>query len=86
MWLSTLVTTAESRHSPEIAYLRNGINGLIVQGGADRYAESIINLFNAPEKLAEIKDAALADAKRYTLENMVENFADGIARCVAMQD
>jgi hypothetical protein len=26
---------------------------------------------------------ALADAKRYTLDNMVERFAEGIERCLA---
>ena len=79
-----MITTLESRHSPEIAYLRDGVNGLVVQGGPDRYAEAVIALFNDRAKLDAVKQAALSDAQRYTLANMVERFADGIVRCVAM--
>ena len=79
-----MMTTAEARHGPEIAYLKDGVNGLVVHGGADRYAEAVIALFNDRAKLDAIKQAALRDARHYTLDNMVERFADGIARCVAM--
>lgn len=79
-----MITTAESRHSPEIAYLKDGVNGLVVHGGADRYADAVITLFNDRAQLDAIKQAALRDARHYTLDNMVERFADGIARCVAM--
>lgn len=79
-----MITTAESRHGPEVAYLKNGANGLVVQGGPDRYADAVIGLFNERTKLEAVKQAALRDAEHYTLDNMVERFAEGIARCVAM--
>lgn len=79
-----MVTTVESRHGPEVAYLKDGVNGLVVEGAADHYADAVIALFDDREKLNAIKQAALHDAKRYTLDNMVTRFADGIARCVAM--
>ncbi|MBT9568224.1 MAG: glycosyltransferase family 4 protein [Thiobacillus sp.] len=79
-----MITTAESRHGPEVAYLKNGANGLVVQGGPDRYADAVIGLFNERTKLDAVKQAALRDAEHYTLDNMVERFAEGIARCVAM--
>lgn len=79
-----MVTTAESRHSPEIAYLKDGVNGLVVRGGADRYAEAVIDLLKDQTKLEAVKKAALADAKHFTLDHMVEQFADGIASCVGM--
>jgi glycosyltransferase involved in cell wall biosynthesis len=79
-----MMTTAEARHGPEIAYLQDGVNGLVVHGGADRYAEAVIALLNDRAKLDSIKQAALRDARHYTLDNMVGRFADGIARCVAM--
>lgn len=79
-----MITTAESRHGPEVAYLQDGANGLVVRGGADRYAEAVIALFNDRAKLEAIKQAALRDAKHYTLDNMVGRFADGIEQCVAM--
>lgn len=79
-----MITTAESRHGPEVAYLKDGVNGLVVKGGVDRYAESVVDLLNDPVRLSLIKRAALHDADRYTLTNMVERFADGLARCLAM--
>lgn len=79
-----MVTTAESRHGPEVAYLKDGVNGLVVEGGADRYTDAVIALFNDRLKLEAVKQAALHDAQRYTLDNMVTRFADGIARCVSM--
>lgn len=79
-----MITTAESRHGPEVAYLKDGVNGLIVRGGADRYADAVIALFCDRAKLDAIKRAASHDAQHYTLDNMVKQFADGIARCVAM--
>lgn len=79
-----MITTAESRHSPEIAYLQDGVNGLVVQGGAEGYADGVIALFNDRIRLESIKQAALRDAKYYTLDHMVNQFADGIERCVSM--
>jgi glycosyltransferase involved in cell wall biosynthesis len=79
-----MMTTAESRHGPEIAYLKDGVNGLVVHGETARYADAVIALFNDRARLDAIKRAALGDARHYTLDNMVERFADGIERCVAM--
>jgi glycosyltransferase involved in cell wall biosynthesis len=79
-----MVTTGEARHGPEIAYLKHDVNGLIVAGDASRYADAVIGLLQDPAMMARLRSAALADAQRYTLDNMVERFADGIERCLAM--
>ncbi len=79
-----MITTAAARHSPEIAYLRNGVNGLVVNGGADAYANAVIELLRDKDRLAALKQAALLDARSFTLDNMVNRFADGIERCLAM--
>lgn len=79
-----MTTTAESRHGPEIAYLKDGVNGLVVHGGSDGYADAVLALFNDRSKLEAIKQAALSDANHYTLGNMVNRFAEGIERCVSM--
>lgn len=80
-----MMTTAESRHGPEVAYLKDGINGLVVRGEADRYADAVVALFNDRTRLEALKQAALGDARHYTLDNMVNRFAEGIERCVSMQ-
>lgn len=79
-----MITTPDARHSPEIAYLKDGVNGLVVAGGVSNYADAIIQLLRDPTRLAGIRQASLQDAQRYTLDNMVNNFVDGIERCLAL--
>lgn len=77
-----MVTTAEARHGPEIAYLRDGVNGLVVPGGPERYADAVIALYRDRARFDGIRQMALQDAKHYTLDNMVQRFADGLALCL----
>jgi L-malate glycosyltransferase len=79
-----LVTTANARHSPEIAYLRHGDNGFATSDSAEEYAGTVLGLLGDLSRLGRIKAAASADAERYTLDNMVRNLTDGIARCLAV--
>lgn len=78
-----MITTSDALHSPEIAYMRHGVNGLVVDGGAEDYAEAVLGLFSNPQRLAEVRHAALQDASLYTLHNMVTRFADGIEHCLS---
>ena len=79
-----MVTTSDARHSPEIAYLKNEVNGLIVQGGPKEYGDLVVALLSNPARLYSLKTGALRDARRYTLENMVNRFVNGIERCLSM--
>lgn len=79
-----MVTTVDAKHSPEIAYLESGVNGLIVSGGAAEYGDAVVQLLNDSSRLTAMKDASLKSASRYTLENMVRNFCDGIERCLLL--
>ena len=80
-----MITTHEARHSPEIAYLEDGVNGVIVSGDASSYANAVTALLRDRSRLEALKRAALKGARRYTLRNMVERFATGIERCLSMQ-
>ncbi|NJA05745.1 glycosyltransferase family 4 protein [Methylococcaceae bacterium WWC4] len=80
-----MVTTADARHSPEIAYLKDGENGLVVAGGSDAYAAAIVGLLEDSEVYQRIRSSALAAARRYTLRNMIDRFVDGMERCLAME-
>lgn len=73
-----MVTTRTARHSPEVAYLRNGENGVMADDTAEGYGRAVLDVIGSPEVLARMKAAALADSERYTLDNMVRRFADGI--------
>lgn len=80
-----MVTTSGARHSPEVAYLEHGRNGLMTGDSAESYAQAVLSLFNDRSKLNEMKAAAQADSERYTLDNMVQRFADGIAAALKQQ-
>lgn len=73
-----MVTTRTARHSPEVAYLRDGENGVMADDTAEGYGRAVLDVIGNPERLARMKAAAYADSERYTLDNMVNRFADGI--------
>jgi glycosyltransferase involved in cell wall biosynthesis len=77
-----MVTTSGARHSPEVCYLRHGINGIMTSDSVEEYAQSILALIADQASLQHYRAAALADADVYTLDNMVAQFVDGIERCL----
>ena len=78
-----MVTTSGARHSPEVCYLRNGVNGIMTSDSVEEYAQAILALIADQASLDQYRAAALADADVYTLDNMVAQFVDGIERCLA---
>ncbi len=77
-----MVTTRTARHSPEVAYLRDGENGVYGGDTPEAYSRAVLDVIQDPGRLQKMKQAALADSKRYTLQNMVRRFADGIETAV----
>lgn len=73
-----MITTLGARHGPEVAYLESGRNGFVVADDAQVYAQAVLQLLDDPARLAQVREAASEDARRYTLDNMVERFVDGI--------
>lgn len=78
-----MIATATALHSPEIAYLLDGQNGVITaRDDAAGYAESVIGLLADESARLRLSQRCLADAQRYTVENMVHNFCGGILECL----
>lgn len=78
-----LVTQASAKHSPEYAYLVHKRNGWVVdEDSAAAYADAVEKIFSSPSLLSELREQCARDAKRYTLDNMVENFAQGVVACL----
>nr|WP_315464257.1 glycosyltransferase family 4 protein [uncultured Rhodoferax sp.] len=77
-----MATMADARHGPEVAYLEHGVNGLNVSGGIAEYAENVIKLLSDNTYLTRIRSASSVSAEKYTLNNMVENFVQGIEQCL----
>lgn len=77
-----MVTTSEARHGPEVAYLAHGENGLIVSGTAENYARAVLDLLADTDRYRQICERAREDATRFSLDDMVSRFVEGIVRCL----
>jgi glycosyltransferase involved in cell wall biosynthesis len=80
-----MVTCALPYHSPEIAYLEDGVNGVIVAEAEDSraYADAVAQLLlNEPHRQRLVEGAAAARAT-YTIEAMAERFAEGVVSALA---
>lgn len=78
-----MLTTRDALHGPEIAYLDDGVNGVITEGDAASFAQAILALAGDAHRCEALRLNAAQSAGHYTLDAMVERFADGIAACVA---
>ena len=73
-----MVTTDCKIHSPEIAYLDSGRNGLMVADSEEAFIEGVERLLKNDELREKMVSACEVDTHRYSLDKMVENFTDGI--------
>ncbi len=68
-------------HSPEIAYLKNGVNGIMSEPTEAAFAAAVSELIQSDD-LAAIKRNALKDGKQYTIEGMTRNFVAGLMKAL----
>jgi len=75
-----LITTAVPYHGPEIEYLSQGVNGLVVGDwtSPQAYAGAVVEAFNSPDLIDRLSEGCRASRGKYTLEGMVERFAKGV--------
>lgn len=79
-----MVTIAQPLHSPEIAYLENGRNGVILPSGTDttEYAGAVGDILDSSVCLESLREGCHLSAKRYSLANMVEKFSEGVLQAL----
>lgn len=77
-----ILTTNCGLHSPEIAYLENGVNGVMTADNLDTYVEAGVHLLRVGQELDRLRAGCALAASEYTVESMAQRFADGIARCL----
>ena len=77
-----VITTTSHSHSPEIAYLENGFNGLIAYDNISSYVRTISEFLESPSEQERFCDGCRKSSNRYSLNAMVQNFQDGIVRCL----
>ena len=73
-----IVTTDCGIHSPEIAYLEEGRNGVTSACDAAAFAGAAARLLEDGERRAAMAERCRRDAGRYTVEGMAERFVRGI--------
>jgi L-malate glycosyltransferase len=79
-----VLTTHQSFHSPEIEYLEDGVNGLMLTPDATSYATAVLDLLSDDMRLARFRQGAIESAERYNIEAMVNNFANGVRKCLRL--
>lgn len=79
-----MITTDCGNHGPEIAYLENGINGVMTANDLNAYVEASVHLLRDAQALETLRAGCIASAKEYTVENMARRFADGVVKAVAV--
>lgn len=82
-----MFTTDIPIHSPEIAYMEHNVNGIMTRHAEDIYAGAVVDYLkniDSPAAVA-LREGCRKSAKIFTLENMVENFAEGIERCLRLR-
>ena len=75
---TVMITTRTARHGPEVAYLRDGENGIYSDDTPAAYSQAVLDVIKDPIRLQKMQANSLIDSERYTLEDMVRRFADGI--------
>ena len=75
-----LVTTSGPYHGHEIDYLDPGENGLMVKDWRDprEYADAIVAVMTDDDLLERLRSGCRDARERYTVETMVERFANGV--------
>jgi glycosyltransferase involved in cell wall biosynthesis len=80
-----LFTTDIAIHSPEICYLKHGTNGIITTNAVEDYAAAVARCLSSADELSRLRDGCRESGRRYTLHNMVSNFARGIQACLSAE-
>jgi glycosyltransferase involved in cell wall biosynthesis len=80
-----LITTDLDFHSPEIEYLENGRNGVLLPGDAtaQAFGDSVAAVLADQVQKDSLKEQSRSDAQRYSTESMVERFKVGVMRALA---
>ena len=78
-----MATFAVSRHGAEIAYLKDGINGLFLSADINAAAKELGTLLTDRPALERMRNEALSMASKYTIRRMAVNFADGVTESLS---
>lgn len=81
-----MVTTAYPHHSPEIAYLHSGQNGLMTDDDVESFVAGVVRLLKASNELERLQAGCRESAPAYTIEKMAAHFCNGILDCLSAEE
>jgi glycosyltransferase involved in cell wall biosynthesis len=73
-----MITTAYPGHGPEIAYLRNGENSIMLKGEKEEWLPQLKQVLEDSKLKQTLVKGCKRDATQFTLKRMVNNFAGGL--------
>jgi glycosyltransferase involved in cell wall biosynthesis len=77
-----IIATDLNTHPPEFTYLRNGENSIVSGHNPEDFGNAIAKVLMNQDLMARLRQGAIADGSKYTMEAMVQNFACGIKQCL----
>jgi glycosyltransferase involved in cell wall biosynthesis len=77
-----MVTTDCGIHSPEIAYLKSGYNGLMTNNSVESFVRTVVDIYRNELARERLSNACMASSCDYSLEAMSTNFASGIRKAL----
>ena len=77
-----LVTTSMQGHSPEIAYLQAGRNGLMTVDDVESFAAGVVAVLTDAALNARLRSGCEESTSVLTLDAMAQRFARGVAECL----
>ena len=80
-----LITTDHSSHGPEIEYLENYRNGLIVPDTLVSYSDAVVRILKSKRMMTGMKQHCRKSALKYTIEQMIRNFVEGVIKSLEMK-
>ena len=79
-----MVTTDSGLHGPEIDYLQSDENGVMTTNTLDAFVNATARVITDLDFRQRLGAAAKADAARYTIHNMAQNFRRGVLAALAL--
>lgn len=81
-----VITTENKLSSPESAYLEPQINCILTANNLKAYADAVLSYLDDRTLQTRLREGSLFSAKKYSVENMVNQFCDGILKALENED
>lgn len=77
------ITTDCGIHSPEIAYLENGSNGLIVPDNIEAFVDAVVRVLSDPLLQTTLANGCASTTKQLSIQAMASRFVEGFEQLLA---